>query len=94
MARYEVRVRGRLDPPDAVVSGFRVVEESSSTLLSGQVPGRAALCAVLGELQGQGLDIVEIHKVVGPADSTGVTPCGCAPEGGPRRCAHDEAPAR
>ena len=72
MARttYEVRVSGLL-PEDAVEAfdDVRVTTTGASTVLSGELTDQAALLGLLARLRDLGMDVLEVRRVLTPADS-------------------------
>ena len=67
---FEVHVRGELsdqDLEDLEYLTARVVP--SETVLTGVVPDQAALLGLLARLQSLGLEVVEVRRVPGGADT-------------------------
>jgi hypothetical protein len=61
-ARYEIRVRGRLgEMLIGAFPGLQVCPEPGATLLSGHLRDQAALYGVLAELEGLGLELLEVR---------------------------------
>ena len=66
---YEIRVSGTL--PDDAVAEFgdvEVVTTDVTTLLSGEVVDQAALLGLLARLRALGLNVVEVRRMLRPAD--------------------------
>jgi hypothetical protein len=69
-ARYEIRIRGSLGK--MLIGAFpdlQVRAEAGVTVLTGHLRDQAALYGVLAELEGLGLELLEIRTSV--ADETG-----------------------
>ena len=61
--RYEIRVRGVLsDTLLEAFPGLRARTERSETVLSGELPDRAALHGVLAEIESLGLELLEVRS--------------------------------
>lgn len=62
-ARYEIRVRGSLgEMLIGAFPGLQVRIEPGVTVFSGQLRDRAALYGVLAELEGLGLELLEVRR--------------------------------
>ncbi|ORA35329.1 hypothetical protein [Mycobacterium aquaticum] len=69
-ARYEIRVRGYLgELLIGAFPGLQVRTEPGVTVLRGQLMDQAALYGVLAELEGLGLELMEVRTT--DADATG-----------------------
>jgi hypothetical protein len=67
-ARYEIRVRGCLgELLIGAFPGLQVRTESGVTVLSGHPMDQAALYGVLAELEGLGLELLEVRTTDGDA---------------------------
>jgi hypothetical protein len=67
--RYEVTVRGQLTP--ALASEFEQLDlkaapKAPETVLHGDVADQAALFGLLRRIESLGLELLEVHRVVGP----------------------------
>jgi len=67
MGHYVIRVEGALS--DGFVSAFPALESSqlAHTVLHGTLEDQAALSGVLAQLRSLGVDVVEVHRIPGPA---------------------------
>jgi len=66
-ALYEIRVRGRLG--DTVVqsfAGFEARDEAGETVLRGVILDQDQLHAVLAQIEGFGLELLEVRRVEPP----------------------------
>jgi hypothetical protein len=66
--RYEVTIRGRLTP--ALASEFEQLDltatpKAPETVLHGKVEDQAALFGLLRRIESLGLELLEVHRVVG-----------------------------
>jgi hypothetical protein len=64
MARYEISVKGRLDP--TVLTGlgeFESDERPAVTVLRGPLEGQEGLRELLAQLQARGLELVEVRQL-------------------------------
>jgi hypothetical protein len=62
--RYEIRVRGRLG--ETIRSAFPALEAGTrgdDTVLTGVLADQAALYGVLAEIEGLGLELVEVRRL-------------------------------
>lgn len=62
-ARYEIRIRGSLG--EMLIGAFpclQVRTEAGVTVLTGQLPDQAALYGALAELEGLGLELLEVRR--------------------------------
>ena len=68
MGHYVIRVEGKLSK--GFVSAFPALEsrEHAHTVLHGTLEDQAALSGVLAQLRTLGVDVVEVHRIPGPAD--------------------------
>ena len=59
---YEITVRGRLgDPLIAAFDGLTATSTRAQTVLSGELPDRAALYGVLERIESLGLELLDVH---------------------------------
>lgn len=79
--RYEIRVRGRLEPRWATwFDGYRLASEpDGTTVISGSVVDQAALHGLLQSLRDLGLPLVSVTQ---PQDDTSATLASCDPDDG------------
>ena len=64
--RYEIRVRGVLsDTLLEAFPGLQARTERGETMLSGELPDRAALHGVLAEIESLGLELLEVRSGAG-----------------------------
>ena len=64
MARYEISVKGRLDPSLLTGLGdFESDERPALTVLRGPLEGQAGLRDLLTQLQARGLELVEVRQI-------------------------------
>ena len=62
MARYEISVKGRLDPSLLNDLGsFESAEHPAITVLRGRLAGQEGLRQLLAQLQARGLELVEVR---------------------------------
>jgi hypothetical protein len=62
--RYEIRVKGRVGKELASsLDGFDAEVEPAETILRGDLPDQDALYALLGRVQGFGLELVEVRQL-------------------------------
>ena len=64
MARYEISVKGRLDP--ALLTGlgdFESDERPAMTVLRGPLEGQDGLRELLAQLRARGLELVEVRQI-------------------------------
>ena len=62
--RYRIRVRGRLG--QTIRSAFPALRAQASggdTVLTGQLPDRAALYGVLAQIEALGLELLEVRRL-------------------------------
>jgi hypothetical protein len=71
---YEVRISG-LVPEDVLedLADVTVTPAGVSTVLSGMVDDQSALLGLLTRLRELGLDVIEVHRVVGASDELAET---------------------
>jgi hypothetical protein len=71
---YEVRISG-LVPEDVLedLADVTVTPAGVSTVLSGMVDDQSALLGLLTRLRELGLDVIEVHRVVGSSDELAET---------------------
>lgn len=67
--RYEVTIRGRLTP--ALTSEFEQLDltatpKAPETVIHGEVADPAALFGLLRRIESLGLELLDVHRVVGP----------------------------
>jgi hypothetical protein len=61
-ARYQIRVRGLLgEMLIGAFPGLQVHAQPGATVLTGHLPDQAALYGVLAELEGLGLELLEVR---------------------------------
>lgn len=65
-SNYEIRVRGRFGEDLAESLGLKAEIEPVETVLRGAVEDQEGLHGLLGELQGLGLELVEIRRLPAP----------------------------
>ena len=64
MARYEISVKGRLDPTLLTGLGdFESDERPAITVLRGPLEGQQGLRDLLAQLQARGLELVEVRRI-------------------------------
>ena len=66
---YEIRVRGHLG--QTVLLGFAELQaetDGEDTVLEGRLPDQAALHGVLAQIEGLGLELLEVRRV--PVEAT------------------------
>ena len=64
IARYEIRVRGRLGGKVAATfGGFEAEVEPAETILRGPVQDQAALHGILEHIESLGLELVEVRQI-------------------------------
>ena len=64
MARYEISVKGRLDPSLFNDLGtFEADERPAITILRGPLEGQEGLRDLLSQLQARGLELVEVRQI-------------------------------
>jgi hypothetical protein len=64
MARYEISVKGRLDPSLLTGLGeFESDERPAVTVLRGPLEGQGGLRDLLTQLQARGLELVEVRQI-------------------------------
>jgi hypothetical protein len=64
MARYEISVKGRLDPNILNDLGrFESDERPAITVLRGPLAGQAGLRQLLSQLQARGLELIEVRQL-------------------------------
>ena len=83
LVRYEIRVRGLLS--ETFLGGFPAMEArivGHDTVLSGELPDQAALYGVLNQVEGLGLELLEVGRAGSPR--LGVREDEQAPDGGSR----------
>jgi hypothetical protein len=69
MARYEISVKGRLDPTLLAGLGeFESDERPAMTVLRGPLEGPDGLRELLAQLQARGLELVEVRQIDPDAD--------------------------
>jgi|tagenome__1003787_1003787.scaffolds.fasta_scaffold20003124_2 hypothetical protein len=69
MARYEISVKGRLDPSLVNDLGhFESDERPAITVLRGPLTGDNGLRRLLMQLQARGLELVEVRQLDEPGD--------------------------
>lgn len=64
MARYEISVKGRLDP--SVLAGLGELESDERpavTVLRGPLEGQTGLRDLLAQLRARGLELVEVRQI-------------------------------
>jgi hypothetical protein len=62
-ARYEIRIRGLLG--ETLLTAFpdlHAEARAGATVLTGELPDRAALHGVLAQIEALGLELLEIHR--------------------------------
>ena len=62
--RYEISVRGHLG--NSMLSAFPALEaytRGEDTVLTGTLPDQAALYGILAQIEGLGLELVEVRRV-------------------------------
>ena len=61
---YEIRVRGRLGQTTcSAFPALRAQARGGDTVLTGPLPDRAALYAVLAEIEALGLELLEVRRL-------------------------------
>jgi hypothetical protein len=64
MARYEISVKGRLDPSLlSDLGSFESDERPAITVLRGPLAGQEGLRQLLTQLQARGLELVEVRQL-------------------------------
>jgi hypothetical protein len=71
---YEIRVRGRLGKRAlSSLDDFVAEAEPAETVLRGTVVDQSALHGLLDQIQGLGLELVEVRRLRDGAEAVGVT---------------------
>ena len=69
---FEIRVRGRLGKGElSLFEDFVAEAEPAETVLRGVVDDQAALHGLLEQIQGLGLELVEVRRIGGVAEAVG-----------------------
>jgi hypothetical protein len=70
MARYEISIRGRLDPSLLADLGqFESDEHPATTVLRGPLTDQDGLRDLLARLQNRGLELVEVRRLDGDEET-------------------------
>ena len=66
LGEYEIRVKGRLGPTALSAFPAMVSElEGSDTVLTGLLQDRSALFAVIAQIEGLGLELLDVRRIRG-----------------------------
>jgi len=62
--RYRIRIRGRLgETMRSAFPALRAQASGDDTVLTGPLPGRAALHGVLAQIEALGLELIEVRRL-------------------------------